>query len=49
MPRASFSLYAAACERLAEEFEASPETIRKDMREFVTALAKRGLISVAGA
>ncbi|MEK7469152.1 MAG: PqqD family protein [Planctomycetota bacterium] len=37
---------AAACDRLAEEFEAPPETIRKDMREFVEALAQRGLIDV---
>jgi hypothetical protein len=39
---------AAACDLLAAEFEAPAEKIREDMREFVKALAKRGLIAVAG-
>jgi hypothetical protein len=38
----------AACDRLAEEFDAPVETIRSDMRVFVETLAQRGLIAVAG-
>lgn len=40
---------AAACDILAAEFEAPLETIRRDVREFVAALEKRGLATVEGA
>lgn len=39
----------SACQRLLPEFEVEPETLRRDVEDFVEALAKSGLVAVVDA